>query len=188
MRTGKFKNLYMRICRPSGIEYGNFLRAHGRFYSIGSDVFVTAGVNITDPAYVRIGNNCTLSVCTILGHDGSIQVLNKAYGKKLDSVGKVDIKDNTFIGHGVIILPNVTIGPNAVVAAGAVVSKDVPPGMVVGGVPAKVICTTESLVERLEERTKNYPWFDVIQQREGAYDPTLEPLLKKMRVEHFYGK
>lgn len=53
--------------------------------------------------------------------------------------GKVTIKENAWIGIGVVICPGVTIGKNAVVAAGAVVTKDVPDNVVVGGIPAKVI-------------------------------------------------
>ena len=55
------------------------------------------------------------------------------------TVGKIHIKKNAWIGAGAIILQGVTIGENSVVAAGAVVSKDVPANAVVGGVPSKVI-------------------------------------------------
>ena len=51
----------------------------------------------------------------------------------------VHIKRNAWIGMGAIILPGVTIGENAIVAAGAVVSKDVPDNALVGGIPAKII-------------------------------------------------
>jgi acetyltransferase-like isoleucine patch superfamily enzyme len=53
--------------------------------------------------------------------------------------GHIHIKKNAWIGAGATILPGVTIGENAVVAAGAVVSKDVPDNTIVGGVPAKII-------------------------------------------------
>lgn len=55
--------------------------------------------------------------------------------------GKVHIKRNVWIGAGAIILPGVTIGENSIVAAAAVVSKDVPANTVVGGIPAKIIKT-----------------------------------------------
>lgn len=83
-------------------------------------------------------------------------------------------------------MPRVTIGPDAIVAAGAIVTKDVPPGTVVGGNPARVLCRTSELVERLEKRSADYPWISIIRQREGAFDPDVEPLLMEMRVAHFF--
>ena len=53
-----------------------------------------------------------------------------------------------------IILPNVTIGPNSVVGAGAVVSKDVPPNTVVAGVPARAICTMDEYKKKCVKKWK----------------------------------
>ena len=50
-------------------------------------------------------------------------------------------------------MPGVTIGPNSVVAAGSVVTKDVPPDTVVGGVPAKAICSASDYLERIREQS-----------------------------------
>jgi acyl-[acyl carrier protein]--UDP-N-acetylglucosamine O-acyltransferase len=115
-------------------------------------------------------------------------MLEVRFNKKLDSVGPIDILDNCFIGYGSIIMPRVTIGPNSIVAAGAVVVKDVPPGVVVGGNPAKVICTLEEVLAKVEERSATYPWIELIRQRDGVYDPTFEPKLIKMRAQHFFGE
>jgi acetyltransferase-like isoleucine patch superfamily enzyme len=186
-RYPRLRWLYFRVCRPDGLEYARFLRLHGNFQAIGEDTSINIGATITDPAYVRIGRNCGLSTCTLIGHDGSIRVLNNAYGKKLDSVGPITILDNCFIGHGAIIMPRVTIGPNSIVAAGAVVSADVPPGTVVGGNPARPICTTEEMVQRAEARSAQYPWKAAIDRRTTAYDASMEPELVRMRVEHFFG-
>ena len=186
-RTGKAHGLYRRFCRPSSVEWGGFLAKWGGFYSVGEDVSINVGCNVTDPAYTRIGRNVALSACTLLGHDASVRILNNRFDKKLDSVGKVDIRDNSFVGHGAIVMPRITIGPDSIVAAGAVVTKDVPPGVVVGGNPARFICTTDELVQRMEERSSTYPWMDLIRKRNGAYDPFVEPQLKRMRVSHFYG-
>ncbi|RWR29825.1 hypothetical protein D2T29_13640 [Sinirhodobacter populi] len=71
----------------------------------------------------------------VAGHDGSVNMLNRAYGRKLDAAVPVIIKDDVFIGRGATILPGVTIGPRAIVGAGAIVSKDVPPNSVVAGKP-----------------------------------------------------
>ncbi len=188
LEHGRMKRLYLRVCHPPSLEYGEFLRRHGGLYSVGLQTSINIGVNITDPAYMRIGNNCAISSCTLLGHDGVIRIINNKYGKRIDSVGKIDIRDNSFVGHGAIVMPGVTIGPDSIVAAGSVVTKDVPPGVVVGGVPAKIIGTTAAMVERLEARSKTYPWQHLIDQREGAFDAAMEPELIRMRVEHFYGK
>lgn len=53
--------------------------------------------------------------------------------------GHIHIKKNAWIGAAATILPGITVGENAVVAAGAVVSKDVPANTIIGGVPAKII-------------------------------------------------
>lgn len=186
-RTGKAKGLYRRFCHPSSLEWGGFLAKWGGFYSVGEDVSINLGCNVTDPAYTRIGKNVALSACTLLGHDASVRILNSRFGKKMDSVGKIDILDNSFVGHGAIVMPRVTIGPDAIVAAGAIVTKDVPPGVVVGGNPARIICTTEELLQRMEERSDAYPWIELVRQREGAFDPRMESELVRMRVAHFYG-
>ena len=186
-RHRRFGRLYVRLCRPSNFEYAEYWKSQGWLHSIGNDCAINPGVNITDPAYVRIGNNCTLSTCTLLGHDAVVAVLNRAHGTRIDSVGYIDIRDNCFIGIGAIVMPNTTIGPDSVVAAGAVVTKDVPPGVVVGGVPAKIIGTTAELMERLQKRSNAYPWIPMIESREGPFDPALEPELVRQRVRYFYG-
>src|SRR5258708_22503998 len=149
LRTGRLQTLYTKFCHPSGTDYAEFLRRQGRLHTIGRDCSILPGTVITDPSYVRLGSNVSLSHCTLLGHDGSISVLNKAYGVRLDSVGKIDIRDNVFVGWGAIVLPDVTIGPNAIVAAGAVVTRDVPPNTIVGRVPASPIGTGDALVDKL---------------------------------------
>ena len=136
---------------------------------------------------IGLGSNVGLSDCTLIGHDAVVALIEVCYGKQLDSVGFIDIKDNCFVGHGAIVMPRVTIGPDSVVAAGSVVTKDVPPGTVVGGNPARFICTTAEMIQRVEERCNAYPWIDLIKKREGAYDPALEPMLAEVRRQYFFG-
>lgn len=184
---GIAKGPYQRICKPSGIELGDFLRRHGRFQHLGHNVSLRPWTNIPDPQYISIGDNVQLTNCSIFAHDGSIGMLNRAYGVKLDRVDKVVIKDNVYIGHQAIVLPGVTIGPNALVAAGAVVNKDVKAGDIVAGVPARPVGRVEALVEKLAEQTKQLPWAGLIEAREGAFDPAMEPELERRRIAHFFG-
>ena len=65
-----------------------------------------------------------------------------------DCFGKIVIEDWAYIGSESLIMPGVTIGEGALVAAGSVVTRSVPPNTVVGGNPARVICTVEEYVER----------------------------------------
>lgn len=187
MERGLAQGLYLRYCYPRNDEYAEFLRRHGRLHAMGRHCLINRDVRITDPEYVRLGNNICLSSCTLVGHDGSIAVLNRAYSKNLEAVGKIDIKDNVFVGFGVIVLPGVSIGPNAIVAAGAVVTRDVDEGHIVAGVPARSIGSVDDYVKSLEEKTRNLPWADIIYKRKGDYDPALEPELKRRRVEYFFG-
>jgi len=66
----------------------------------------------------------------------SFRVTMVAHDHVTDSVAPITVEDRAFIGTGSILLPGVRIGEGAVVAAGAVVTEDVPPGALVGGVPA----------------------------------------------------
>ena len=73
-----------------------------------------------------------------------------------EHVGRIEIGSNVFIGANAIILGPVKIENNVIVAAGAVVNKDVPPGTIVGGVPAKVI---GSFFDLMKKRSR-YSRFD----------------------------
>src|SRR5580700_794337 len=108
MRTGRLRGTYLRLCHPRGEEYAEFLRRHGGLYSIGERCAILPGALITDPKLTRIRNNVLLPTCALIGHDGSIAMLNRAYNLKLDAVGESDIRGNGVIGYGAIVLPNVT--------------------------------------------------------------------------------
>ncbi len=103
----------------------------------------------SEPYLIKIGNHCTIApgVCFIT-HDGGTWVFTQEI-PSLQRFGKIEIKDNCFIGLNSIILPNVTIGPNSIVGAGSVVTKDVPPNTVVAGNPARVIKTIDEYKEKV---------------------------------------
>lgn len=188
---GKLEWLYRRLGGPNGYEWAAYLKRRGFFHSIGEDVYIMPGARIkeaSNPKYIRIGNNVRIAESLFVCNDGSVHVMNRMWGTKLDRVGKIDVRDNVFIGHEAIILPDVTIGPNAIVAAGAVVTRDVPEDTIVAGVPAKPIGKMSTYGERLKEMTAAAPWGRLVAQRKGEWDAEMERELDRIRVKHFFGE
>ena len=123
---------------------------------VGQNVHLGPEV-IIDPSYcflITIGDNVTLAPRVhLLAHDASMGVhLKRA------RMGEVKILNDTFIGAGTIILPGVTVGPNAVVGAGSVVTRDVPPGTVAAGNPAKVVLSLEEFLQKHQEGAAVLPY------------------------------
>jgi acetyltransferase-like isoleucine patch superfamily enzyme len=186
-RHGRFTGLYRRFCRPDGYDWARWLARHGGLHAMGRDCFIVPNVTITDPAYLRLGDNVRLTGCTLFGHDGSVNMINRAYGLRLDRVGKIDIGSDVFIGHGAIVLPGVTIGSRVLIGAGAVVARDVPSNSVLVGSPARRICSLDELAARFSDEMRDLPWADAIANRVGSFDPILEPALRAQRAAHFFG-
>lgn len=186
LRQGRAVGLWRRLSPPTGVQWAEYLRRHGGLHAMGERCSVQTNVVITDPAYTRLGNNVSLSGCTLFGHDGVVNMLRTAYGGELDRVGPIDIRDNVFIGHQAIVMPGVTIGPDAVVAAGSVVTRDVPPGTVVGGIPARPIARTRELHAALVAQTRSLPWHGQLAHRGDPRAPA-SAALNAQRIRHFFG-
>lgn len=118
----------IRILTPFICDFGNRLK-FGKNVFINHSAILSAsgGIEFEDGVSIAPG----VRIATI-NHD-----FNNRHS--IYTYGKVTIKKNAWIGMGVSIMPGVTIGENAVVAGGAVVTKDVPDNAVVGGCPAKII-------------------------------------------------
>lgn len=113
-----------------------FYTDFGKNITIGKNVFFNTGCSFQDRGGIMVGDG------TMIGMNVTIATLN--HGLPLETrnttfSSPVVIGNNVWIGSNATILPGVTIGDNSVVAAGAVVTKEVPENTVVAGVPAKVI-------------------------------------------------
>jgi acetyltransferase-like isoleucine patch superfamily enzyme len=106
--------------------------------SIGENTFINTGTIITSRRRIVIGKNCHLANQVIIMDDDFHDVSQREHTSEKAAIS---IGNNVWIATRAIILKGVTIGEGAVVAAGAVVTKDVPPFTLVGGVPAKFIRT-----------------------------------------------
>ena len=118
--------------------YTNF----GRHTKIGKNVFINHDCSFLDLGGITIEDDVQIGPKVSVITEN--HPLDPSTRKSLD-LKSVLIKRNAWIGAGAIILPGVTIGENSVIAAGAVVNKDVPANTVVGGIPAKIIKAIETL-------------------------------------------
>lgn len=110
----------------------------GRNIKVGKNVFINSCCNFQDQGGVTIGDG------SLIGHKAVFATLNHGLAPEDRSTlypSPIVIGKNVWVGASATILPGVTVGDNAIIAAGAVVTKDVPANTVVAGVPAKVIRT-----------------------------------------------
>lgn len=136
-RIKLIKELFGSTGENIGIE-PNFRCDYGYNIHVGENFYANFDCTILDVCEVHIGDNCMMApgvhIYTATHPlDPDERNSGKEYGKP------VHIGDNVWLGGGSIITPGIKIGNNAVIASGAVVTKDVPDNAVVGGNPAKVI-------------------------------------------------
>ena len=121
---------------PFAMDYGDNIH-------IGDDVFINFGMTALDVVEIRIGNQCQIGP--------NVQLLTAVHpipgaprAALLEAGDPIHIEDNVWIGGGAIICPGVRVGRNAVIGAGAVVTKDVPENTVVVGNPARIVKVIEN--------------------------------------------
>lgn len=168
----------IKFSLASDAQYIKMLRKEG--VQIGDNCIISKSAYFGgEPWLIRIGNNTRITKeVSFITHDGGLWTLRKCGLIDPEAVkfGPIIIGDNCHIGWNVIIMPGVSIGNNCVIAAGAVVTKNVPDGSVWGGVPAKHI-------ENIDE------YFDKIKnQIVLAYSLNKEDKLKLLKKErgHFF--
>ncbi len=134
----KVLHQWARASIPSGLRLLLY-RAMG--VAIGRNVFVGLDTWLDDqfPELIEIEDDVTVSFrVTIVVHDDARRMNAVIPGAGDGTVAPVRLKRGCYLGAGCMILPGVTVGERAVVGAGAVVTRDVPPGKLVLGVPARV--------------------------------------------------
>ncbi len=139
------KSMYLRLAFGARIGkrvvyYPGIWVFTGRRLVLGDDVDLATGVLVTTDGGVTIGDRTLVGYGTqILSRNHRIPPLPQPIFASGHEAGPVRIGTDVWIGAGCIVLPGVRIGDHAVVAAGSVVTKEVPPGAIVGGVPARII-------------------------------------------------
>lgn len=154
----EIRRLFLQIAVlfiPKFKKRAEFLKKHHVFHACGENVRFQPRKIPLYANLIAFHNNITVaSNVTFVTHDVMHTVFRTKSGDKEaypEHVGCIEVFDNVFIGSNVTIMSGVKIGPNAIVAAGAVVTKDVPPGSIVGGVPAKVIGSFDDIEQRRRE-------------------------------------
>ncbi len=132
-------HLLARSCIHPGLRLALY-RAMG--IAIGKHVFVgmDTWLDCQFPELIRIEDDVTISFrVTVVVHDDARHMDRTTPGAGDGTVAPVVLRRGCYLGAGCLVLPGVTVGERAVVGAGAVVTRDVPPGKLVVGVPARVV-------------------------------------------------
>lgn len=113
---------------------------------MGSDNFINCHFWSSEPYLIKVGSHCQIvGGAKFFTHGGAAAV--RRWYPDFDTFGKIIVGDYVYIGSNAMIMPGVIIGDNVIVAAGSVVTKSVPSNVVVGGNPAKYICTIEDYIK-----------------------------------------
>lgn len=122
---------------------GDYLQAHnGGEIRIGNNVSINTNVmiNAAEDGFIEIGDNCMIaSNVVVRASNHRFDLIDQPMNEQGHLAGKISIRSDVWIGANAVILPNVTIGTGSVIAAGAVVTKDIEEYSVYAGVPARMI-------------------------------------------------
>lgn len=135
LAKGVAKSFPLNVVRISALRLAG--------YRVGRHVYVGTELHVTDELYSAV---CSLSIGDRVSIAQRVLIIlsshpnNSRLREEIDVVnGSVTICDDAWIGAGAILLPNVIVGERAIVAAGSIVTRDVPPRMVVAGNPARIL-------------------------------------------------
>ena len=128
---------FEKQAKRAGVVLGENNRIATRFWS-------------SEPYLITIGSNCSITKgVRMFTHGGNRVFRSQMFD--FDVFGKVKIGNYVYIGTNALIMPGVVIGDNVLVAAGSVVTKSIPPKVVVGGNPARIICTIDEYKNKISK-------------------------------------
>jgi acetyltransferase-like isoleucine patch superfamily enzyme len=130
-------------------EDTHILTGAGGAVKIGTDTHLHRGCQLSAyKAPIRIGSRVEIAArCAFYSYDHGIVAGRPIADQPLTSKGEILVEDEAWLGYGVIVLSGVRIGKGAVIAAGSVVTTDVPDQAVAGGVPARVIKMRSEVID-----------------------------------------
>jgi acetyltransferase-like isoleucine patch superfamily enzyme len=105
--------------------------------SIGSYSIINPGVRVTSAAEITIGQSCMLAMNAYLSDADWHDLQHRIYAPGASA--PIVLEDNVWVGDSALVCKGVRIGENSVVGARSVVTKDIPPNVVVAGIPAKIV-------------------------------------------------
>ena len=137
-RAAMLSELFAEVGESCYIESPYFANWGGHHVHLGSNVYANAGLKLVDDTHIYIGDN------TMLGPNVVIATAGHPIDPDLRREGlqynmPVHIGKNCWLGAGVIVMPGITIGDNAVIGAGSVVTRDIPANVVAVGNPCRVL-------------------------------------------------
>lgn len=137
----------------------------------------------SEPYLITVGNHCQITNGVRIFTHGGGNAVRKA-NPNFDVFGKVKIGDWVYIGNNSLIMPGVTIGDGSLIAAGSVVTKSVPSGVVVGGNPARIISTIDEYISHNEKYDLNSKQLSIEAKRVLLQSIPDERFVTKSEMSH----
>jgi acetyltransferase-like isoleucine patch superfamily enzyme len=134
--------------RKAGVDFGVF-SARNQGVRVGNGCRVYTENFGSEPWLIEIGDKTTISSnVTFINHDGAAWLASDERGRRF-RYARIVIGDRCFVGANVTLMPGIKIDHDCIVGAGAVVTKSIPSGTIVGGNPARTIGQTAAYIQRV---------------------------------------
>lgn len=172
----KILKLFLKIVSP---------KLHAKYCGIkmGHDVFFESRDIPTEPYLVSIGNHVQITKGVMLLTHGGAHVA-RMKDPTFDTFGRITIGDWVYIGSNSLIMPGVTICDNVLIAAGSVVTKSIPEGVVVAGNPARIICNIDEYMQKNQAYNTGTKGLSSKQKREKLLNEYKDKMQEKAFIHY----